>query len=236
MKKLSIISLIISIFALLIAVWVWTDGFGSAGTFAGRVTSLPSGGGTGGKGGSGQQDFSGSQVVSGTTTTSSQVVLSEFGTSDTMVIKNKTGAELFRATVIPVGYTSGNSTIMVGLRVTKIEAATGAQQLLSDIKSFRTNLGVVQTYSTYQGKIETSATQSVDVVALNTELRRVLQKISAEAGQNSSLRIVYTDITIGPGLRSLPIIVDANATITGTTDTESTTDLWRIFPHVLSDN
>ncbi len=64
MKKLSIISLIISIIALAIAVWVWTGGFSTGGTALFSVN--PIGGGTGGtgKGGGTGQNSVGTGVAS----------------------------------------------------------------------------------------------------------------------------------------------------------------------------
>jgi hypothetical protein len=229
MKKLSVLALVISIVALLISAWVWTDGFGGGATFvATRVTSNDITGGGKGTGTSGQTatQTGGLQVESGKTFI---VTVVNSGNND----------KLFDVSVSPVVYMSGDQKYLVALNVNSVQAFAPAQGLLTSLQTARQKMLPIMTtsaFSSYLSSIDSAAAVNVNLAALKQEWQgKVLAPLSVANGYQAFTLTEKGNPT--SDILSLPIIVSGTTQFTNATtitDNNVMADFWRRAPSIMS--
>lgn len=202
MKKLSIIALIISIVALLLVVWIWTDGFGSAGTLTARptVTSTSS--------------VTTSPVTTTTQSTSTKLVMAP-ELKQTMTLTSTSGETVSRWILVPiVTLVEGNKYDLVGMKATEIEHLAPAATFLSTVDAAKKAavLTTASDFSKYVVSLDSALDTGINMVAAQAAYRGAVQNVL-----NSERIRFYAVVTDTAVQISYPIVIDTDTVFKGIT-------------------
>ncbi|MFO0704964.1 MAG: hypothetical protein U0517_03325 [Candidatus Andersenbacteria bacterium] len=186
MKKLSIAALIISLVALIISIYVWTGGFGSAGTAVGvPISSNNTTGGGGGKGGGtgGQETFTQQQ----------QVILGRRGQLATFIVRTlrAPSQQVLKITAQEVTYAGGANTVVAGLYISNIEVLSGATATATQLNAITQPTSSAQN-AAYLSSLDAIA-NSLDLVAAKTTIAQTFVPIAGDNSNSTRVNLWVVD-------------------------------------------